>query len=101
MSGSWLAATTTSGGTPFFIKLALTQTDRSVVGTGTIEFTNGTVVSTVSVSGTHTYPTVIMTLQASGFEPLIFQGEFAGDDSVRGQLDGSGFVATATNFNRQ
>jgi hypothetical protein len=101
MAGTWTATSQTSNGVQFVIGLNLTQADRAISGSGSLTLPDGTLVSALTVTGTHTYPQVGMTMTSTGFEPMIFQGEFSNASTVRGQIDGSGFVATAINFSRQ
>ena len=90
MSGSWLGAE--SGLT---LKLTLHEdSDGNITGSGTMIGNNGESIA-CDVTGTNAYPNVTLTLSSTGYYDVNFTGKFVDDDTVDGELNGSGF----TNFN--
>ncbi len=46
----------------------------------------------LAVAGTHTHPAVAFNLTATGYQPATFVATMPNDNSMRGVLNGSGFV---------
>jgi hypothetical protein len=98
VTGSWTGTATPPGGS-ITINLQLTERDQTINGSGTI---SGAQTIAVSVSGTHNYPNVSLTISSPGLEALNFQGSLAGDSrTLPGNLSGSGFENFAFTLRKQ
>lgn len=98
LTGTW-RATQTPGGTPFNIEFTASERTGRVLGHG--EFTVGTVRGVpFSVTGSHVYPRVRVTIHAAGVEDAYFRGMFAGEHVVDGELVGSGFCGLPLSLRR-
>ena len=91
LAGSWNG----SGGI-LTIQMNLTQSGTSVSGSGTMQG-----VLACTVSGTNNYPDVSLTFSVTGTQPTVFSGVFSHQDTVSGQLNGSGFTNYDMVFVRQ
>lgn len=98
ISGQW-QGTANFQGTPLTVSILLTERDQAITGSGTVTFVNPVA---VSVTGTHNYPNVALTIQSSGLEDLNFSGTLTGDArSISGSLSGSGFDNFAITLRKQ
>lgn len=94
VNGTW---TGTAG--DFSFSLTLSETDAGAIsGSGTAT-ADGDPIS-VTITGTHAHPDVSLTMTSTGFADLNFTGEFSGDDSIHGSLNGSGFNNFALTLER-
>jgi hypothetical protein len=92
VTGTW-RGTANVGGASLTMNLQLTERDQSINGSGTIV---GAQSIAVSISGTHNFPNVSMTISSAGLEPLNFLGVLSGDNrTLQGNLSGSGFENVA------
>ncbi|HEX6589240.1 MAG TPA: hypothetical protein VF039_09465 [Longimicrobiales bacterium] len=73
-----------------FTVIATENDDGDINGTGTFSGPGGSLA--LSIDGVHSHPDVSFTASAAGYEDMNFSGEFDGDDTVEGRLNGSGFV---------
>lgn len=89
VTGEW-AGRAGAGNGVFDIEITMTETEGSVSGTGRF-VAAGAVVAAFTLSGTHTFPEVALTIVATGFQDALFTGSFTGDNTITGQLNGSGF----------
>ncbi len=83
----------------FTLNLVLASGAAGVSGNGTVSG-EGTSIA-VTATGTHVHPNVALTLQATGFQDLNFQGQFTDDNTINGTLNGSGFNNFALTLRRQ
>ena len=95
VSGTWHGAS--SGWT---LHLTLTENGGAISGSGSITPTGGPSQPLTVGSGAHAHPDVSLTLQASGFEDMLFTGELITTERINGQLDGSGFDAFVINLDK-
>lgn len=93
-SGAWQG---TSGG--LVMTLTLSETQQAVSGSGNLTF--GSNALAVTVQGTHAHPSVGLTLRASGYEDINFQGSFTDSNTMSGTLNGSGFSNQSFTLRRQ
>lgn len=77
----------------------LTQNQHDVGGSATVKAAGDSV--RTSVDGRWDYPDVTLSLTASDYAPLTFQGRFITSDSILGTLDGSGFAGRSFSIVRQ
>ena len=73
--------------------------DGDFEGTGQLSGPGGTL--DVDIEGEHDHPDVTFTMSAEGFDPAEFEGEFDGDDTVEGELNGSGFFGEEITLERE
>ncbi|MFW6085161.1 MAG: hypothetical protein ACODAA_08110 [Gemmatimonadota bacterium] len=93
VNGSW-----TGSGGDFSFDLTLSESESgSISGSGTAEADEPL---SLTISGTHAHPDVSLTMSSSGYSDLNFSGEFSGDDTIHGSLNGSGFDNFALTLNR-
>ncbi len=97
MSGSWSGSI--SGGTGTLSMTVIESASGSVTGTGS--FIVGGVGIPLNVTGTHSHPSVNLTLASPDFEPARLSGQFTGDNVIAGQLFDSGFTGESVTLLRQ
>ncbi len=93
LDGRWSGTTS-----DLTVNLTLTEDNREVTGSGTL---SGTSSIALQVDGSHVHPDVSLTLSASGYEDMNFTGELINDESVRGELRGSGFNGETLTLRKQ
>lgn len=95
-TGQW---TGTASGISFSFTLS-EASNGSITGSGSASAPTGSIAMTVR-SGTHAHPNISLTLGGEGFEDANFQGAFAGDNTITGSINGSGFNNFALTLQRQ
>jgi hypothetical protein len=70
--------------------VSLNETAETVSGYGEFIVSPGGL--SFTVTGTHSYPSVSLTLQISGLEDVNYSGTLSGSDTIYGSLNGIGFV---------
>ena len=93
LTGQW-------SGSSSGLTLSLTLTEDAggtVSGSGTIAATTSL---TLSVQGSHTHPNVLMTMSNPCCDPVIYQGTMQGNNTINGEMNGSGFVNFTLNLTR-
>jgi hypothetical protein len=93
-SGAW--AGTVQGMT---VTLTLAESNNTIAGSGNISAPGSSLALTAT--GTRAHPSVALTLRASGFEDMNFQGNFSGNNMIVGTLNGSGFSNEGLTLRRQ
>ena len=74
------------------------QTGGAVTGTGNL--VNGQITAAVTVTGSHTHPDVNLNFTITGYQPANFAGWFTAAWTIRGVLNGSGFVNDSIEFGK-
>jgi len=98
VDGRWYGYASTSG-LAFSLSLTLTQSGESVTGTGSLA--SGVYGGTVTVTGTHRYPSLSITLSAPRYYPAYYRGTLENANRIVGSLTGSGFQAVGMILNKQ
>jgi hypothetical protein len=92
-TGTW-TADAIDGGTAFTVTVITVEQNAGQI-TGTGSFTVGDAGGiALTVTGTHVYPQVSLTLKASGFQDSNITGTFLDRNTVQARLNGSGFANT-------
>lgn len=69
--------------------------------TGSGSISAGTQAFSVTVAGIHVHPNVSFTINISNFQDINFRGEFDGNNTIAGALNGSGFSNFTFTLRRQ
>ena len=85
----------------YSLSLALVQTTAGAVsGNALIAGTSG--VTEAGVSGTFTFPTLVLTITPPNFEPVIYTGTMSqASAKIDGKLNGSGFSNLVINISKR
>jgi|KBSMisStandDraft_5_1062788.scaffolds.fasta_scaffold319592_2 hypothetical protein len=85
----------------YSLSLTLTQTPAGEVsGTALVAGTSG--VTDAAVSGTFTFPNLILTITPPSFEPVIYTGTMSqASAKIDGKLNGSGFSNLVINISKR
>jgi hypothetical protein len=95
LTGTW-------SGTLASYAAAVTMTEGSRGSiTGNATLTAGVQVLGLSVTGTHTHPSVTLTLGNPQYYPAIFSGTMTDQNDIRGMVNGSGFALDSLTLVRQ
>lgn len=98
LGGSW-AGSTTIQGLVFSLSAQLVENNGVVNGNGTLTYQNPLA---VTITGTYNFPSVSMTIRASGFEDLNYSATLGADGrTLSGTMSGSGFDNFGLTLTRQ
>ncbi len=100
LNGRWIG--TYVGEFPVTISMTLAQTDRDLVGSGTLADDVGT--DQINVFGTYDRPEVNFTISFPNIprqDPIRFDGRSSRETSMSGRLNGSGYENIPITFRRQ
>jgi hypothetical protein len=99
-TGTWVGTRPATGFT-LVVTFMLSEGEAGAI-TGTGLATGPRTSNLTILGGDHTHPTIVFTFDfGPGFDPATFTGTFTDDDTIAGELDGSGFVDFALTLMRQ
>ncbi len=101
VSGDWSGATSTSNGSIGFNMTLAEDSTEHISGSGLATGLNGSGGSlTYSVSGVRSGSSVSLELNATGLTSPAYTGRLTDDNTIEGQLNGSGFNGVALTLRR-
>ena len=95
--GTWVG-TITGDAQEGVLHWSLQDTNGDISGSGSLSTTNDAVALTIE--GTFSAPTLTLTIHPQGFEDISFSG-MVGGGSMKGRLNGAGFMNRTVTLDRQ